>query len=92
MNVRQSIPGLGEKMKETRTAAGLSQQQAGDVSGVHRISIAKFETGKTVPTLAVLYRLAAAYGVTVCDLLPPGVDEKDVPGEEPADTRPAKRK
>jgi transcriptional regulator with XRE-family HTH domain len=49
----------------------MSQQDAADASGVHQVSIARYETDKAVPTLAVLYKLAEAYGVDVTELLPP---------------------
>lgn len=68
---RDSVPGLAAKLREARDAAGLSQVQAGEKAGVHHVSIAKFETEKATPTLRVLYLLADAYGVDVCDLLPP---------------------
>jgi transcriptional regulator with XRE-family HTH domain len=69
---REVVDGLADKLKTVREAANLSQQQAADKSGVHQVSIARFETNKRVPTLAILYKLATAYGVNVCDLLPGG--------------------
>lgn len=68
---RDHVPGLADKLRAAREAKGLSQVEAGELSGVHHVSIAKFETEKATPTLRVLYLLAAAYDVTVCGLLPP---------------------
>ncbi len=68
---RDSVPGLGAVLRSARDAAGLSQVEAGERSGVHHVSIAKFETDKATPTLRVLYLLAGAYGVDVCELIPP---------------------
>ncbi len=65
-----SVTGLADKLRAARKAAGLSQVEAGERAGVHHVSIAKFETDRSTPTLRVLYRLADAYGVDVCDLLP----------------------
>lgn len=77
MGLRDLVPGLAAKLKAAREAAGLTQQVAGERSGVHPVSIAKFEIGTTTPTLRVLYKLAKAYGVDVCDLLPhPGKGKK----------------
>ena len=81
------VPGLAAKLREAREAAGLSQVAAGEKSGVHHISIAKFETKKSTPTVRVLYLLAKAYGVKVADLLPPELTAED---EQPAPKKPRK--
>jgi transcriptional regulator with XRE-family HTH domain len=65
------IPGLAAKLQAAREAAGLTQHVAADRSGVHHVSIARFEKGQRVPTIATLYKLALAYGVVVGELLPP---------------------
>jgi transcriptional regulator with XRE-family HTH domain len=83
MNTRKVVPGLSARLKAARASALLSQATAGEKAGVHPVSIAKFETDKTVPTLDVLYRLASAYGVTVCSLLPDGEKLAGVTGEVP---------
>jgi transcriptional regulator with XRE-family HTH domain len=67
---RDTVPGLAAILRAAREEAGLSQQEAADKSGVHAVSIARFETEVRGPSVATLYKLAAAYGVTVCDLLP----------------------
>lgn len=77
MPEREIIPGLAEKLAAARAAAGLSQIEAGEKSGVHNISIARYETDERVPTLMALYKLAAAYGVKVADLLPAELPKKD---------------
>lgn len=76
MNTRKVIPGLADRLKAARAAAGLSQVQAGERARVHPVSIAKFETDKTVPTLDALYRLAAGYGVGVYALIPETVAQE----------------
>lgn len=70
MPPRETVPGLADKLRAAREAVKMSQQDAANASGVHQVSIARYETDKAVPTLAVLYKLAAAYRVNVCDLLP----------------------
>jgi transcriptional regulator with XRE-family HTH domain len=85
MSGRDSVAGLGEHLRAARETSGLSQGQAEERSGVHRVNISKFEAGTKVPTLATLYKLAEAYGVNVCDLLPGG----KLPGPEKP---PAKKK
>ena len=77
MPSRDTLPGLAAKLRTAREAAGLSQYEAAERSGVHQVSIARFETDVRSPTLPTLYKLAAAYGVKVCDLLPgPPAPEK----------------
>lgn len=70
MTNRDSVPGLAGLLRAARLKAGLTQRAAAQASGVHVMNISKFETAKATPTLRVLYRLAAAYRVDVCDLLP----------------------
>jgi transcriptional regulator with XRE-family HTH domain len=47
----------------------MTQEQLAAVSGVHRVSIARIETGKISPKAETLMRLAQALGVTVDDLI-----------------------
>jgi transcriptional regulator with XRE-family HTH domain len=67
---RDEVPGLAEKLKAAREAAGLSQVAAEAASGVHRVTISVFESGGRTPTLATLLKLAEAYGVDVAELIP----------------------
>lgn len=80
---RDHIPGLGAKLRAARENSGLSQVEAGAASGVHHVSIAQYETDKRTPTLAVVMRLAAAYGVTVADLLPAPPEPDEKPKKKP---------
>lgn len=76
MPEREVIPGLADKLRTARENAGLSQQAAADKAGIYQATIARYETNERVPTLGVLYKLAEAYGVDVCDLLPPAPKSK----------------
>lgn len=44
--------------------------QVSATTGVNQSNLSQYESGSKTPTLALLYRLARAYGVNVCDLLP----------------------
>ncbi len=55
-------------LAKIRKSKGLSQQRLAVLSGVHRVTIARFETGKISPTLATLNKLAAALGVKISDI------------------------
>jgi transcriptional regulator with XRE-family HTH domain len=68
----KNVPGLADKLRKLREAAGLTQAGAAAQSGVHRVSIARFEAGEREPSILTLYQLAGAYGVNVCELLPGG--------------------
>lgn len=56
------------KLAELRKAQGITQERLSELSGVSRVTIARFETGKVSPTLLTLERLAAALGVTIADV------------------------
>ena len=60
--------GVRIKIAEIRKAQGISQERLAALSGVHRVTIARLETGKTVPKLPTLKRLAVALGVTLDEL------------------------
>jgi transcriptional regulator with XRE-family HTH domain len=88
---RDAVPGLGEKLKAVRTTAGVTQVAAAEASGVSRVNISSFESDAKTPTLATLYKLAAAYGVNVCDLLPGGLYEGKPVLPAPESKKPKKK-
>ena len=66
--------GVGKisKLAEVRKAMGHTQESLAAMSGVNRVTIARFETGKASPKLRTLKRLSKALGVPIDDL----IDEK----------------
>ena len=60
---------LGARVKETRSAKGLSQEALADVAGLHRTYIGSVERGERNLSLGNAYALADALGVCVSDLL-----------------------
>jgi ribosome-binding protein aMBF1 (putative translation factor) len=52
---------LGRSVRELREQKGWSQSQLADAAGMTQSAVARFEAGGTVPTLAVLERLARAF-------------------------------
>jgi transcriptional regulator with XRE-family HTH domain len=56
---------LGRSVRELRERRGWSQAQLAKASGMTQSAVARFEAGGTVPTLAVLERLAAALDVSL---------------------------
>lgn len=49
-----------EQYKELRRDKGMTQQQIADITGIKRTNIVRIESGKYVPTIEVLVKLAAA--------------------------------
>lgn len=60
---------LGQRLRDARRAAGLSQVQAARRTRISQGQWSEFETGASEPTLAVLRRMARALGVRPGDLL-----------------------
>lgn len=60
---------FGKKLSELRRAAGLSQEQFGEMFGVSRQSVSKWESDQTMPELATIIKIADFFGISVDELL-----------------------
>ena len=60
---------LGRNLRRLRTRRGQSLERLAKQSGVSRAMLGQIETGKSVPTIAVLWKVAAALKVSVATLL-----------------------
>lgn len=60
---------MANKLREIRKAKKMTQGELSRISGIHRVTIAKYENGMVCPTLEKASKLAAALGVTVDDLI-----------------------
>jgi transcriptional regulator with XRE-family HTH domain len=60
---------IGERLKELRTHAGLSLERLSRRTGVSRGMLGQIELGRSVPTIAVLARIAAAFELPVTAFL-----------------------
>lgn len=56
---------FGEAIRKARTAAGLTQEDLADRSGLDRSYIGGVERGERNPTLSVIEKIAAGLGVSV---------------------------
>ena len=56
---------IGEKIKYFRTQRSLTQTQLAELSGLHPVSVRKYETNKMQPQYPQLERMASALGVSV---------------------------
>jgi len=60
---------LGQNLGQCRQRVGLSQAATAERAGLHRTEIGFIETGKRVPRLGTLVKLAGAVEVAPCELL-----------------------
>lgn len=56
---------IGARIKQLRERKGWTQEQLAEASGLHRVTIARYETTENGMTLDSASRLAKALGVTV---------------------------
>lgn len=61
---------LGEKLRGLREMRGLSLGEASDITGVPRPTLSRIEHNKMAPTIAVLGKVVAGYGVPWSTVLP----------------------
>jgi transcriptional regulator with XRE-family HTH domain len=65
---------LGRRLREARLAAGLSQLELQDVSGIPKARVSRYENDHVDPSLRTLGRLARALNVNEATLLGDGRD------------------
>jgi transcriptional regulator with XRE-family HTH domain len=61
---------LGRTIRKVRLAHGLTQEQLAEKIGTSTPWIGYIETGREVPNLAMLQKIARALGVKVKELIP----------------------
>jgi len=61
---------MNTKIRELRNRQGLSQKMLAARCGSDREWLSRIESGRHVPTLPTLQRVASALGVPLVDLLP----------------------
>lgn len=62
------LESIGIKIKELRKKRGYSQEKLAEIVDVNFRTIQRIETGKNIPTLETLVKLAQALEVTMKDL------------------------
>jgi transcriptional regulator with XRE-family HTH domain len=60
---------FGEKLAAARDRTGLSQEELGHLSSIHRTAVSELELGRNVPGMDTVIRLAGALGVEPCELI-----------------------
>ena len=62
---------IGRNLRRVRKFVGISSSDLAESVGVHRNTIANYESGKTTPPSSVLVRLASELGITVTEIVSP---------------------
>lgn len=60
---------IGEKLKQFRVKANLTQEQAAQAAGVSRQTMSNWENGRSVPDILSVARMAELYGITLDELV-----------------------
>src|SRR4051812_43828523 len=57
--------GFGERLRQLREAAGMSQQELADLAGCNKFTVAKMEAGRQEPAWPLVLALCKSLGVSV---------------------------
>ena len=75
--MRNNLIQLGRTIRAKRKALGMTLQQVADDAGITCGLVSKIENFRTVPSLPILLKLAAALEVTMADLVKDVQTDKD---------------
>lgn len=78
---------VGARIRNRREAAGMTQAQVADASGIQRPIVARIERGTHAPSLYTVMRIASALGArpsTLLEVLDAGCDEPNPNALTPA--------
>ena len=73
---------LGEKIKEQRTAHGLSQETLAEAMGVSRQAVTKWEADQSAPSSEKLILLAKLFHISLDELIGNEVTSREVPQDK----------
>ena len=59
---------IGAKIKQLRSAAGMTQEQLGNELSVSAQAVSKWESGTTTPDIQLLPEISVLFGVTIDEL------------------------
>jgi transcriptional regulator with XRE-family HTH domain len=68
--IEQARIELGNRIRDARLQADLTQEKLAEMAGIDRTTLQKTEAGKTDPKFSLLLRLARALRIPARDLLP----------------------
>ena len=67
--MRKDGKNFGQRLREARIKAGLSQSDLEEISGIPKARLSRYENGHVAPSIQTLERLATALGVSEASLL-----------------------
>ena len=73
---------IGEKIKKARTDAKMTQKELAEKCGMAESASRKYESGKVVPKLDTIAKIARAMGLYAGDLVDAGQGGQVQPGED----------
>ena len=59
---------IGTKLKELRTASGLTQEELSRIIGISRVNYTRYETGKVRPDYETLIKIADYFDVSLDEI------------------------
>jgi transcriptional regulator with XRE-family HTH domain len=69
------IAAIGASVRRARRRSGLSTRELAQRASLSQPFLSNIENGRSTPSVATLYKLAAALGIGATDLLPASLDE-----------------
>ena len=66
---KQYLINLGCRIRETRKAKGMVQQELSAMCNSEKASLSRIESGKTNATMLTLQKIATVLEIPLCDLL-----------------------
>ncbi|MCI0486379.1 MAG: helix-turn-helix domain-containing protein [Blastocatellia bacterium] len=69
MPAKSTLEKFGDRIRELRKAAGLSQEKLAELAELHRTYVSGVERGERNPSLISIARIARALGVSLSDVM-----------------------
>lgn len=69
---------IGSRIKNLRKEYKLTQQELGDIVGLHGTNIGRIENGSVIPDAGVILKLSTHFNVS-CDFIISGKEEMSIP-------------
>ena len=76
VSLQEMLNSIGEKVQEIRKSKGLNQESLAKLAGVDRAYVSLVENGKQNLTMAALFNLSSALGVTIPTLIQTSTDKE----------------